>query len=265
MLKLSEINIYPIKSLGGISLQSSVVEKRGLKYDRRWMMINADGDFMTQREYPQMILLQPELNKSHVIIKNKLNPGSTVKVPYEPIHEKKIEVPIWGDRCKAFTINREIDEWFSEQLGINCQLVHMPDSTERQIDVKYAQKGEIVSFADGYPFLLIGQASLDDLNSKLPFPVNMNRFRPNLVFTGGEPFHEDQWSNFRIGNLRFKAVKPCSRCVITTIDQSSANKGEEPLKTLATYRKFGSKVLFGQNVIGYDTGTIKIDDSIEIG
>jgi uncharacterized protein len=173
-------------------------------------------------------------------------------------------VIIWDDKCKAVPVNKEYDDWFSETLKRKCRLVKMPDDERRIVEKKFITEDKIVSFADAYPFLIIGQSSLDDLNSKMTVKLPMNRFRTNFVFTGGKPFEEDKWKNFSIGNVKFKAVKPCARCVITTTDQETAVRSEEPLKTLATYRKFKNKVLFGMNLIAFSNGTVKVGDSITL-
>jgi len=171
-------------------------------------------------------------------------------------------VVIWEDVVIGEFYNHEIDEWFSDILGIKCRLVKMPESTKRIVDTTYA-KNKIVSFADGYPFLIIGQASLDDLNSRLEKPLPMNRFRTNFVFTGGKPFEEDNWKKFKIGNVIFQAVKPCARCVITTTNQDTAERLYEPLLTLSKYRKTNNKVNFGMNLICESTGEVMIGDKIE--
>lgn len=146
-----------------------------------------------------------------------------------------------------------------------ARLVRMQEQARRLVDTEYAQNGEVVSFADGYPFLLIGQASLDDLNSRIDQPVHMNQFRPNFVFRGGVPFEEDGWSSFTIGGAPFQAVKPCARCVVTTINQATAEKSAEPLRTLATYRQLRNKIMFGQNLLSSSpAGTVQVGDKLEV-
>ncbi len=261
-MKLTQINIYPIKSLGGISLSSAMVEKRGLRYDRRWMLINSNNDFMTQRQYPKMALLQPSLEDRFLVINHKKEKITSLKIPIQNHSNEEIEVPIWDDFCIALTISKEIDEWFSKTLNVSCRLVYMPDSTSRQVDPKYSPQEKIVSFADAYPFLIIGEKSLEDLNSRLVTPVPMNRFRPNFVFNGGEPFVEDIFNNFKIGTIPFQGVKPSARCVVTTVNQDTGEKGTEPLATLSTFRKYDNKVMFGQNLIGHDEGIVSVGDEI---
>jgi uncharacterized protein YcbX len=264
MIKLSEIHIYPVKSMSGISLQTGQIGSRGFEYDRRWMLINDKGDFMTQRHYPQMTFLQPTVEKSVLKIADKNTPNDSIKIPIEPYEAEKMEVPIWDDHCIALTVSREADKWLSKKLDTKCRLVFMPDTTKRQADEKYAESGDIVSFADGFPFLIIGQSSLDDLNSRLENPVPITNFRPNLVFTGAEAFAEDNWNDIKIGNLSFKVVKPCARCTITTVDQETAARSKEPLRTLAAYRRVGNDVLFGQNAICKETGEVRVGEEIEV-
>jgi uncharacterized protein YcbX len=265
MLTISELNIYPIKSLRGISIKSAKVTDRGFKHDRRWMLIDYFGNFMTQREYPQMALINVEIEDKglNVYHRNKKNLGKYI-IPFNISKSKTIEVLIWDDTCTAILVGKEFDKWFSKALDVECRLVYQPFESRRLVDQRYARENELVSFADGYPFLIIGQASLDDLNSKLDEPLPMNRFRPNIVFTGGEPYQEDNMKNFKLGDITFHGVKPCARCAITTTNQETAERLYEPLKTLATYRKFENKVLFGMNLIHEGIGEVSVGDAIEI-
>jgi uncharacterized protein YcbX len=263
MLTLSEINIYPVKSLGGISLQSSLVEERGLKYDRRWMLVDEKNKFITQRAYPQMALLKVILNDNGLLISCKNTYSSGLIVPFDYKYSETKKVIIWNDVIDGFFYDDKIDKWFSDSLGIKCRLVYMSDSAERKVHHQRADDKK-VSFADAYPFLIIGQSSLDDLNSRMEKPLPMNRFRTNFVFTGGEPFEEDNWKKLKIGELTFEAVKPCARCVITTTDQETAERAEEPLFTLSKFRKVNTKVMFGMNLICESTGKINLGDEINL-
>lgn len=246
-LILSEIFIYPIKSLGGIAVNSAVVEEKGLQYDRRWMLVDAHNQFMTQRKFVRMALLKVSLEEDFLKV---TGPGiSVLSVPFIPHTTEIISVTVWDDICTAVVVSKEANKWFSEALQKECKLVFMPDESLRLVDERYAKNKEIVSFADAYPYLLIGEASLADLNSRLPQPVPMNRFRPNLVINTTEPFVEDKWKSISIGESVFHLVKPCARCILTTIDQQTGVVGKEPLKTLSTYRNFNNKVLFGQNLV----------------
>lgn len=271
-LKLSEIWIYPIKSLGGISVPNAKIERRGLQYDRRWMLVDDKGFFLTQRKYKEMALLQVEIKEKGLVVRHKIKEITPIHIPFNVAPLEHLKVQIWEDECKAFTISDEINHWFSSILGMNCRLVYMPDDSNRQIDIRYAKTGEVTSFADGYPILILGQQALEKLNTKLvnetarqANAIPMNRFRPNLVFTGGQPNEEDTWKVFKIGTASFLGVKPCARCVMTTINQDNGHKGVEPLKTLATYRKKDNKILFGQNVIAQSIGeSIQVGDTIEM-
>ncbi len=263
MMKLQEIYIYPIKSLGGIRLTEAEVEIKGLKLDRRWMLVDKAGLFMSQRTFHQMALLQVETESAGLTVSHKQDPTLSHRIPFEPETDELIPVTVWEDTVIGQVVNYTSNKWFSQILGIPCQLVFMPQSTDRHIQEKYQVNKETVSFADAMPFLVIGQKSLDDLNQKLSVPLPMNRFRPNFVVSGGEAFQEDQWDVVKIGECIFKVTKPCARCVMTTVDQATAIKGKEPLKTLASYRTKDNKVLFGQNMIALTTGTIKVGDQVQ--
>ncbi len=264
MLKVSELFIYPIKSLGGISLQSAEVTDRGLKHDRRWLLIDEHNCFFTQRDFPRMTLLRTKIIDNILQISDKNNSTNKIEIPIGEFTDEELQVRIWDDTVTANVVGTKINKWFSDFLGINCKLVYMPDETKREVSKEHAKENEIVSFADGYPFLIIGQSALDDLNRRLTNPVPITNFRPNIVFTGGDAFEEDNWSEIRIGEMTFFAVKPCARCVITTIDQETAAKKKEPLATLSAYRRKGSKILFGENLIHKGTGQINVDDEIKI-
>lgn len=258
---LSEIRIYPVKSLGGISLAEAKVEIRGLQHDRRWMLVDETGRFVSQREIPAMVLLGTAIEPGHLVVFLKNNPAESIRIPLEtsPEVQPALEVGIWGDRCEALVLPDATNEWFSDHLHQSLRLVHMPDSTRRWADGRYAPPGQYVSFADGFPILIIGQASLDDLNSRMEQPLPMERFRPNFVFTGGQAFEEDNWREFEISGQRFLGVKPCARCAIPTIDQQTGERGAEPLKTLNTFRKQDNKILFGQNVVWLGGGEAKVE------
>ncbi|MHA6246526.1 MOSC domain-containing protein [Pontibacter sp. CAU 1760] len=263
-LFLSDIYIYPIKSLGGIRLETADVEERGLRYDRRWMLVNEQGNFLTQRQHAQMALLQVALKEGGLEVQHKQDKIEPLFIPFGAATGQEIQVTIWDDVVLAQEVSQSATAWFTAALGMAARLVYMPPQTQRRVDPGYATHGEVVSFADGYPFLIIGQASLDDLNNRLEQPVPMDQFRPNFVFQGGAPFAEDTWLDFSIGSQRFRAVKPCARCVVTTINQQTAQKSPEPLRTLATFRQVRNKIMFGQNVLPVGTGAVKVGDGIEV-
>lgn len=263
-LYLQNIYIYPIKSLGGISLSESQVVETGLEHDRRWMLTDKKGNFLSQRTFAQMALLQVTVESGGLLIDHKKRLLEPLFIPFGESTGRQIQVTIWDDVCTALEVGKEANEWFSDALGIKVQLVYMPATTRRLVDRNYASDNEIVSFADSYPLLMIGQTSLDDLNQRLQTPVHMNRFRPNLVFAGGAAFCEDLFTKFQIGDVTFEAVKRCSRCVLTTIDQEDGAKGQEPLKTLATYRTIKNKILFGQNLVQNNLGKIRVGNELKL-
>ena len=260
-LTISELFIYPVKSLGGISVPSAVLTDRGFEYDRRWMLVDKDHRFLSQRELPQMALLQVQLHEQGLIVWHKKLDQSSLLIPFEPAGENCV-VSVWEDECSARWVSSEADEWFSRMLSFPCRLVYMPDSSHRLVDDRYAHRREVTSFSDAFPLLLIGQASLDDLNKRLSSPLGMDRFRPNMVFTGGEPYQEDNMPHFQIAGISFFGVKPCARCVITTIDQLTAGKSKEPLRTLNGYRSRNNKIYFGQNLLFEGSGKIAVNDTI---
>lgn len=266
MLQLSELWIYPIKSLGGISLTQAQVTDRGLEHDRRWLLVDENGTFLSQREHSILALFQPEMRTSGMVITYRKT-GSFIEVPLHYTKDQALfTVTVWDDSIQAFEVDAAISAWFSQILGFSARLVYMPHDSHRKVDADYAiSPSDITSFSDAYPFLIIGQSSLDDLNTRLKNPITMNRFRPNFVFTGGEPYEEDTWIQFNIGALLFYGVKPCGRCVMTTIDQEKGIvSGKEPLKTLAKYRMSGNNVLFGQNLIAASLGLVSVGNSITI-
>lgn len=266
MLKLTEIWVYPVKSLGGISLKSSQVTDRGLELDRRWLLVEDNGVFISQREYPQLALFQPEIKEDRLIITHK-ELLESITIPLQPVFESvSFKVTVWEDSIDAFEVSTAISDWFTKRLGFSVRLVYMPDESQRKLDPDYAISGnDITSFSDAYPFLIIGQSSLDDLNGRMEVKVPMNRFRPNFVFTNGEAFEEDSWRNFTIGNVSFVGVKRSARCVMTTVDQEKGIvSGKDPLKTLAKYRSFNNNVYFGQNVIGLGLGVVSVGDEVKV-
>lgn len=277
-MKVSGIFIYPVKSLGGISVNEVIVEKRGFQNDRRFMLTDRNGEFFTQREFPKMATLSIQVNEESLEISNSEN--KKIEVPFDFEQAETQKVRVWQSVCDAFVLPENINEWLSDCLETNCQMVYMPDESERAISKFFRQDNEIVSFADGYPFLLIGENSLNDLNEKLEIKLPMNRFRPNLVVSGSEAFAEDRWKKIRVGETIFRSTKPCARCVMTTVEQSKGEfDGKEPLKTLATYRMAKdvfpnefenmdldkNAVLFGQNLVAENFGgKVKIGDKVEV-
>jgi len=246
-LRLDSLHVYPIKGAAGLSPTEWEVDARGLRYDRRWMVVQPSGEFLTQRDLPELALIRPRIDPPHLVVGA---PGMVeLRLPLAPLGGRQIRVRVWNDRVDALLTGHEADRWFTEYLGLPTGLAWLPEDADRPADPVYAPTPAQVSFADAFPFLIIGQASLDDLNARLSEPLPMNRFRPNLVLSGSEPFAEDTWRRIRIGEVEFDVVKPCARCVVTTTDQLTGRHGPEPLRTLATYRRVDGKVMFGQNAL----------------
>lgn len=263
---VSEIWVYPIKSLGGVRLSAAKVFEKGLEHDRRLMLIDASNTAITQRTHPMLALFSVNIdanvdsNGPELLIEFKKN---SIRIPATPTeYLAPAAVKIWDDNVNAFEVSREVSEWFSRLIGDECRLVFFPEAFPRPVDKAYQVNNENVSLADAYPLLILGQESLNELNRRLTDPVPINRFRPNIVFTGGKPFDEDRFRNFSIGNARFIAVKPCARCVTTTVNQETGVKGMEPLKTLATFRTQNHKVNFAQNVVVEHAAEIKTGDQL---
>jgi uncharacterized protein len=269
-LTLSEIWVYPVKSLGGIRLTSAKVFQKGLQFDRRWMLVDEKGVFLTQRIHPKMALFKLALNGDQLFIQFRHpTPGaSTFPSVFldttAPPLGGLVKAIIWNDEVEVQETDPAISAWFSDLLDLNVRLVAFPERNPRPVDPQYQINNEHVSLADAYPFLIIGESSLNDLNERLTDAVPMNRFRPNFVFTGGKPYDEDDWKEFSIGGNRFAGVKPCARCNLTTVNQDTAHRGVEPLLTLSSYRKSGNKVLFGQNVVALDHSIVSVGDEITL-
>lgn len=258
---VSELVIYPIKSCRGTFVSSAQVESRGLMGDRLLMLVNWQGEFLTQREYPRLALVHPQLHGSQITLHA---PGMT-SMTFEPHTDgNSMDVSIWSDSCTGVDQGRPLADWFSEYLTLPCRLVRISETQRRLVDPNYAvDVADHVAFSDGFPILVISNESLQDLNRRLMEPLPMNRFRPNIVVTGCTPYAEDRWGRIQIGSLMYRVVKPCARCTITTIDQLTGISSKEPLATLATYRRvpdFG--VIFGQNVIPESAGAISVGDAV---
>ncbi len=262
---VSALYVYPIKSLGGVSLPQVNVTTRGFQYDRRWMLVDNNNMFLTQRTLHTMAMLQVAITAHSLQVFHKNNQDDVIYIPLETISSTIIKVQVWDDVCDALEVDPTISKWFTEKLQTPCKLVYMPDNSIRPIDKKYAVgDNDITSFSDGYPLLMISNESLIDLNNRMDAPLPMNRFRPNLVIEKVLPYQEDDMRNFEINNTVFHGVKPCSRCVLTTINQDTLQVGKEPLKTLATYRRKGNNIFFGQNVIPSGTTTLSVGDTVTI-
>lgn len=274
-LALASIHIYPIKSLGGYSVESAQIKSRGLEHDRRWMLIDHNGRFLSQREYGEFACLHvsPIADRMRVV---DIRSGEELRSQWTLDHGETVRVRIWDDTLDAILAPNEICDWFSHRTIAGTRLVYMPDSSVRPTDPKFAQSQ--TSLSDGYPFMLISQSSLDDLNERIYSGntddsnysvIPMERFRPNFVIEGGEPYQEDDWKEISIGKTRFDLVKRCARCVIPTTDQRTGKRTKEPSQTLATYRKRVTlegavKVEFGMNAICLNGNEVHVGDLVTV-
>lgn len=262
---LSHIFVYPIKSIRGIEVDEIRVDVSGPAHDRRWMLVDQDGVALTQRTQPRMALLAPRFQGEDLVVEG---PGMRpLRIPEWKVGGEWVPVRIWDDDLQLPHPNPAHSEWFSSFLGQRCRLLHLPDQVVRPVQAPFDRAPWRVSLADSFPLLLIGQASLDLLNERLPQPVTMARFRPNLVIAGSGAHEEDGWHTLCIGEVEMTVAKPCVRCAIPLVDPVTAEVGVEPLRTLATYRRKpdSSKVLFGQNVLVTKTGLLRAGDAAEVG
>lgn len=261
-MRLSEIHLYPVKSLGGIRVEQWPVDKRGLRYDRQWMVVDGSRRFLTQRQLPEMTLIQPAISGNSLTLSaaNRQN----IQIPLHQQDGEALTVTIWRDEVSARIVSREADAWISDVLARDCRLVYLPEQSRRSVDRNYADGIDEVGFADGFPFLLISEGSLQELNRLLEIPLGMERFRPNLVVSGCEGYAEDAWRRIRIGEIGFRLPKPCSRCAIPAIDPQTACRDREPLDTLNRTRRWNNQIYFGQNALHDNTGTLRTGDEVSV-
>ncbi len=263
MIQLSNLTYYPIKACRGFDVAESQVERMGLANDRRMMVVTPAGEFLTQREYPRLALVTPAVKNGMV----------TLSAPNFDSLQFGIQstgtptsVNIWKSKdVSAIDQGDESAQWLSDWLGVSVRLAHVADGFKRKLNPAYAiNADDHTGFADGYPILIISEESLLDLNSRLDSAVPMNRFRPNIVVKGCAPFAEETWKRIRIGGVEMALVKPCARCMVTTIDKDTLAKSKEPLKTLSTYRKQELGVIFGMNIIPLNEGVVRVGMSVEV-
>jgi len=256
--------VYPLKSARGVALQEVEVQARGLAGDRRWMVIDEKNRFVSARKIPAMVLIEASMQAGDIALTLSARDQSPASVVVPDAKLPVIEVEVWKSRCPARVADAAANEWISALLNGDYRLVHMADDCLRSVSQEWSRPGDIVSFADGFPLLLIGTASLEDLNRRLSRPVTMANFRPNLVVQTAHAFIEDNWRRVRIGDIEFDVSKPCTRCVLTTVDPNSGMKSVdgEPLATLKTFRKFELGVTFGQNLIPRGVGTLHRGDPL---
>ena len=262
---ISQLNVFPVKGLKGIGVESSRVTERGLAHDRRFMVVDPAGGFLSQREHPRMATIWTEIAGSELRLAAPEH--DEFSLPLEPAAGDPVHAQVWDSACPAIAPSSEADRWLSSVLGQSCRLVYMPESTRRVSKPRRGGPDRLVGFADGYAFLVISEASLADLNARLVRPVPMDRFRPNIVVRGAGPYAEDGWEEFGAGSAVLRMAKPCGRCVVTTTDQSNGEvTGPEPLATLTGYRdhpEFG--VCFGKNAVAVRTGPVRVGDAVTPG
>ena len=263
MIRLSSLTHYPIKACRGFDVDSSSVELMGLQYDRRMMVVTPDGEFLTQREYPKLALVTP--SQSDGVVTLSAPEFDSVRFSIKSSGVTTL-VNIWKSKgVQAVDQGDRPSEWFSDWLGTPVRLVHIADGFKRKVSPNYAvTPNDHTGFADGYPILIISEESLSDLNSRMETSVPMNRFRPNIVVKGCEPFAEDTWERIKIGDVEMAVVKPCARCVVTTIDKNTLEKSKEPLKTLNKFRKQIGGAMFGMNVIPLNEGRLEVGLSVQV-
>ncbi len=259
-ITLSAITLYPVKSLAGISVTSWPVTKTGLQYDRKWMLIDQDAQFLSQRKLPGMALIKTALTGNHLIL--SASGMEDLSLSLTPADGDIINSTIWRDQCDARSVSREADQWLSHFLNLDCRLVYQPDEMIRQVDPQYGRHSDNVAFSDGFPFLIISEDSLVSLNREMQLNLPMIRFRPNLVISGCPAYAEDSWREISIGTIDFRLPKPCSRCAIPTIDPETAQAGKEPLRTLNRIRKWQNNVYFGQNALHNQCGALTVGDTV---
>lgn len=273
-MRVSGLFIYPIKAVRAVPLTEAVVELRGLVGDRRCLIVDQDNVFVTQRDHPVLatVVAEPSgigLRVSGIGVRAlEIAMPLTHQPPLPAVHRDEGEyrtVTIWRSQVDALDAGDQAASWVSSVLGFPARLVFMGPESRRPVDPDYGLPGDEVSFADGFPLLITNEASLNDLNERLPFPVPMNRFRPNVVLSGANAWGEDDWKLLRIGEVEFRNVKKCGRCIVTTTDQTTGQRmGDEPLRTLATFRNFDGKAMFGSNLIPSGTGTIRVGDAVKV-
>ncbi len=255
---VTSLHSYPVKSLQPVDVNILELDAFGPIWDRRFMFVDAEGLFVTQRQVPLLSQVSAQMLEGALQITYQNNAW---KIPLSAF-DSEVDVSVWADQVEVLVCE---EDWsvLERVADRELRLVYMPDHCFRQVDRDYFSNDQRVSFADGFPLLLTNQASLEDLNGRLELPVPMSRFRPNIVISGAKPFAEDEWRRVRIGEVEFDLVKPCSRCVMTAID-AKGQKGREPLRTLSTYRRNEFGVCFGQNMVHSSTGQVRVGDLLEV-
>ena len=265
-MHLASIHIYPLKAARAVDLEESFVEPWGLAGDRRWLLVDEEGRFISQREEPSLARVVVSCGPGRIDVSSEGRTGLVIAEP--PAGAALVKVRVWSDALLATAAGPEADAWFSAFLGHPAGLVYLDDPTRRPVDPEYGRDGDVVTFADGFPLLLNSSGSLGELGEWLAAhrqaPVPMTRFRPSVVVAGASPWAEDGWRRIRIGAVPFRVVKPCGRCVVTTTDQMTGERGRQPLKMLGQRRRFGNALVFGQNLIPDSGGVIRVGDPVQI-
>jgi uncharacterized protein YcbX len=261
-MRVTGLYVYPLKSARGLPLEEANLDSFGIEGDRRWCLSGGDGRVITQRDCPVLATLDVIPTEQGLELRAAGRRPLRVRRP-EPGPDAQA-VAVWEDLTAGLPVGAEADAWLVDLLERPCRLVYMPETTHRQVSLSHGRSGDRVSFADGYPMLLTSDASLAELNRRMGATLPMDRFRPNIVVDGGEPFAEDHWARIRVGNTEFRVVKSCARCVVTTTDQQTGRRGKEPLRTLATFRTVDGKVLFGENLIHDGPGPVRTGDAVEV-
>jgi uncharacterized protein YcbX len=261
-MHLATLGLHPLKSGRALSPQAAIVEPAGLRHDRRWMIVDAAGRFVSQREDPRLGRITATIEEETLRLAAPDAPD--LRLPLRPGDGPGRRVTIWDDEVEARGCGDAADAWLANLLGDGHRLVVLADPAARPADAAYAREGDAVSFADGFPYLLTTTASLDEVNRRAGTALTMARFRPNLVIDGATPFEEDRWRRIRVGEVVFRVAKPCARCVVTTLDPDTLEVGPEPLRTLARFRAADGKVYFGQNLLPDGGGTLRVGDPVEV-
>lgn len=256
---VKEIYIYPIKSLAGISCQKALAEEMGFENDRRWMLIDAENQMITQREHRIMSQFYPQISDGKISITFQ---DQKHEFSIDEHLENSIAVNVWDDKSEVIEVNKSTSKWFSHHLGFECKLVKIIKNGDRKHESSKLKETFNVSLADGYPYLMIGSQSLDFLNEKLTDKITVLRFRPNIVISSQSPHEEDDFTTFKIGEVQFKNIKPCGRCIMVNNDPDNGKLKKEPLKTLSKYRNVNNSVLFGTNIVSLNSGIINVGDEI---
>ncbi|MCA9604089.1 MAG: MOSC domain-containing protein [Myxococcales bacterium] len=263
MITLREIWIYPVKALCGLRVPEARVEERGLAGDRRFMVVDPNGRFVTQRERPELARLVPRFEGDELVIEA---PGGQLRVPREGgSADPPLTTCIWGDEVPARDAGEAAAAFLGDFLGAPHRLARMPETTRRPADPADARPGDLVAFQDGFPFLVASQSSLEWLNARLDAPVDMRRFRPNLVVEGEEAFAEDRWERLRIGEIVLHVAKACPRCPVVDVDPDRGERGRGVLSKLAEHRTIDRAARFGQNCVHDGTGTLREGDPVSLG